>query len=56
MANMNINTATLEELEDECANVVGTGYGHNIISLICNVVEKRFGEEEAERFFETYQM
>jgi len=56
MARMNINTATLEELEDECAELIGTQFGHNIIGIICNVVNKRFGEEEADRFFETYQM
>ena len=56
MARMNINTATLEELEDECAELIGTQYGHNMISIICNVVDKRFGKEEAERFFEEYQI
>ena len=56
MAKMNINTATLEEPEDECAELIGTQYGHNMIGIICGVVEDRFGKEEAERFFEEYQI
>ena len=56
MARMNINTATLEELEDECAELIGTQYGHNMIGIICGVVEDRFGEEQAERLFNTYQI
>ena len=53
---INIKTATLEELENECEEVVGTPYGHNIIGLICNTVDERFGEKEAERLFNAYQM
>mgnify|MGYP003137229953 CR=1 FL=1 len=53
---LNIETCTLEELEDECINVMGTPYGHNIIGLICSQAEERFGKEEAERLFNTYQM
>ena len=53
---INLKTATLEELENDCEEVVGTPYGHNIIGLICNTVDERFGKEEAERFFNTYQM
>ncbi len=56
MARMNINTATLEELEDECAELIGTQFGHNMIGIICGVVEDRFGEEQAERLFNTYQI
>lgn len=56
MAKMNINTATLEELEDECAELMGTQYGHNMIGIICGVVEDRFGEEQAKRLFNFYQM
>ena len=55
MSKLNINTATLEELENECLKVMGTPYGHNIIVIICNVVNDRFGEDEADRFFESYQ-
>ena len=53
---INLKTATLDELENECEEVLGTPYGHNIIGLICNTVDERFGKEEAERFFNTYQM
>ena len=55
MSKLNINTATLEELEDECLGVMGTPYGHNIIGIICGVVKDRFGEDEADRFFDEYQ-
>ena len=55
MSRLNIKTATLDELENECAELVGTQYGHNMIGIICGVVEDRFGEEEADRLFETYQ-
>ena len=55
MAKLNIEKATIEELEEECMEVLGTPYGHNMIGIICNVVEKRFGKEEATRFFDEYQ-
>ena len=55
MGRLDITTATIEELETECEKVQGTNYGHNIIGIICNVVEERFGEDEADRFFDTYQ-
>ncbi len=51
----NIKTATLEELELKCLEIQGTTFGHNMIGLICNVVEERFGKDEANRFFKTYQ-
>ena len=56
MKRLNINECTLEELEDECIRVLGTNFGHNIISLICNVAEERFGKKEAERLFNLYQI
>ena len=56
MARLNIQTATLEELENECAELIGTQYGHNMIGIICGVVEERFGEEQAVRLFKSYQM
>ena len=43
---INIKEATIYELEQECENVLGTPYGHNIIGIICS---------EAERLFDTYQ-
>ena len=51
----NLKTATLEQLEDECMELMGTPYGHNMIGIICGVVEDRFGKEDAERLFDTYQ-
>ena len=55
MAKINLKTATLEEMEQECKSLQGSQFGHNMIGIICNVVEERFGEKEAERFFNTYQ-
>ena len=55
MSRLNIKTATLNELENKCAELVGTQFGHNMIGIICDVVEDRFGEEEADRLFELYQ-
>jgi hypothetical protein len=56
MSRININEATIDELELECMRLQGTTFGHNMIGIICNVVDERFGEDEADRFFETYQM
>ena len=56
MSRLNLKTATIEELEEECESVMGTPYGQNMIGIICNTVEKRFGEDEANRFFDEYQM
>ena len=53
---INIQTATLEQLENECEELVGTQFGHNMIGIICNVVDERFGKEEAQRLFNTYQI
>ena len=52
---INIQTATLEQLENECEELVGTQFGHNMIGIICNVVDERFGKEEAQRLFNEYQ-
>tara|TARA_R100000315_G_C5138910_1_gene79449 strand:- start:50 stop:220 length:171 start_codon:yes stop_codon:yes gene_type:complete len=56
MSRLNIETATIEELEDKCFELMGTPFGHNMIGIICSQVENRFGKEEAERFYNTYQM
>ena len=56
MSKLNLKTATIEELEEECESVLGTPFGHNIIGLICRQVEKEYGKEEADRFFNTYQV
>ena len=55
MSRLNIETATMEELEDECFKVMGTPYGHNIIGIICREVKNRFGKDEADRLFNEYQ-
>ena len=52
---MNLKEATIEELEEKCQEVQGTPFGHNIIALICQQAEDKFGEDEAVRLFETYQ-
>ena len=56
MSKTNLKTATIEELEDECESVMGTPYGHNIIGIMCSVVKDRFGEEEADRLYEGWQI
>jgi len=55
MSRTNLKTATLEELEDECMELMGTPYGHNMIGIICRTVSERFSKEDADRLFETYQ-
>ena len=55
MAKFNLKTATLEEMEQECESLQGSQFGHNMIGLICSEAEKRFGEEEADRLFNSYQ-
>ena len=52
---INLKTATLDELEDECNELVGTPFGHNMIGIICRTVSERFSEEDADRLFKTYQ-
>ena len=52
---VNLKTATLKEMEEECARVMGTTFGHNMIVIICRAAEERFGKEEADMLFETYQ-
>ena len=49
MSRTNLKTATLEQLEDECMELMGTPYGHNMIGIICRTVSERFGKEEADR-------
>ena len=56
MSKINIKTATLDELENECSELIGTPYGHNMIGIICGVVENRFGEEEADKLYNAYQI
>ena len=56
MRRINIKTATLDELEEECMELMGTPYGHNMIGIICDVVENRFSKKDAERLFNFYQI
>ena len=56
MSKIDMNTATIEQLESECIKVMGTPYGHNMIGIICGVVKDRFGEDEADRLFDRYQL
>ena len=53
---INIKTATLDEIWAECESVLGTPYGHNIIGIMCSIVKDRFGEDEADQLFETFQI
>ena len=55
MSKLNLKTATIDELEDECESVMGTTYGHNIIGIICREAKERFGKEKADYLFNTYQ-
>ena len=45
MSKTNLRTATLEQLEDECMELMGTPYGHNMIGILCRTVSDRFGEK-----------
>ena len=51
---INLKTATLDELEEECMELMGTPYGHNMIGIICRTVEDRFSKEAADRLFNFY--
>ena len=53
---INLKTATLDEIRRECESVLGTQFGHNMIGIMCNVVEDRFGKEQAEELFNDYQI
>ena len=53
---INLKTATLDEIREECENVYGTPFGHNMNGIMCNVVDERFGKEEAQELFDDYQM
>ena len=53
---INLKTATLDEIREECENVYGTPFGHNMIGIMCSVVDERFGKEVAQELFDDYQM
>ena len=56
MSRINLKTASLEEIIEECDSVFGSTYGHIMIGIMCGVVEDRFGEDEADSLFEDYQI
>jgi len=56
MARFDFKNMTIESAKEECENVYGTPYGHNMIAIICNQVKEKFGEDEADRLFEEYQV
>jgi len=56
MNRINLKTATLDEIWDECECVLGTQFGHNMIGIMCNVVQERFGKDEAKELYDVYQM
>ena len=56
MSRINLKTATLEDIYDECEAVHGTPYGHNMIGIMCGVVADRFGEDEADKIYNQYQI
>ena len=56
MSKINLKTATLDEIREECENVLGTQFGHNMIGIMCQVVEDRFGEDKAEELYNDYQI
>ena len=53
---INLKIATLDEIREECESVLGTQFGHNMIGIMCGVVEDRFGKNEAEELFNDYQI
>ena len=53
---INLKTATLEEITEECESVQGTPFGHNMIGIMCGVVADRFGEDEADKIYNEYQV
>lgn len=55
MSKINLKTATLDEIWDECESVLDTQFGHNMIGIMCNVVKDRFGKDEADKLFQAYQ-
>ena len=52
---INLKTATFEELEQKCQEILGTTFGHNMIGVICSIAEKRFGKDKAEYLHNNYQ-
>ena len=53
---INLETATLDEIREECESVLGTQFGHNMIGIMCQIVKDRFGKTEADEVFNDYQI
>ena len=56
MSKVKLKDMTVEDMRNECESVLGTPYGHNIIGIICDMAEKKFGVEGAQEIFEDYQV
>ena len=56
VSKVKLKDMTVEDMRDECESVLGTPYGHNIIGIICDMAEKKFGVEVAQEIFEDYQV
>ena len=56
MARFDFDNMTLESAAAECFKVLGTPHGHNMIGMICNSVAKKFGQDEADKLFDKYQL
>ena len=56
MSKTYLKDLTLESAEDRIIDVLGTPYGHNIIAIILEQVEEKFGEVEAEKLYHEYQV
>ena len=55
MSRFDFENMTLESARNECFRVYGTTYGHNMIYIILDKVEEKFGEKEADKLFEEFQ-
>ena len=56
MSKVRLKDMTEDDMRNECESVLGTPYGHNIIALICQMAEKKFGVEVAQEIYEDYQV
>ena len=56
MSKVKLKDMTVDDMRDECESVLGTPYGHNIIGLICNMAEQKFGVKVAQELYEKYQV
>lgn len=56
MARFRPQNATLSEIQTECMILKGSQHGHNMIGILCDIVEKRFGEKESIKLYKKYQL